>query len=152
QVVYALPYSISLSKRGHANNRQQKDQGGSDESIVLRPSLEGQQIGNYTLIRQIGRGGYASIYLGKHIYLGTRAALKLVNPYYTSHDDLRSFLFEAHLLTHLRHRHIVRALDFGWAGSSPYLVMAYAPRGTLRQRFPVGVRHPLHIILPAVMQ
>jgi serine/threonine protein kinase len=152
QVGHALPHRIGASNEGHANDRQQRDQCGSDERIYLRTPLEGQQIGNYTLLRQIGRGGYASIYLGMHTYLGTRAALKLVNLYKTSRDDLQSFQFEARLLAHLRHRHIVRALDFGWEGGTPYLVMAYAPGGTLRQRFPARVPLPLGAVLPAVMQ
>lgn len=152
QVSHALSHRISVSNKGHVNDRQQSDQSGSNESTYLRASLEGQQIGDYTLLRQIGRGGYASIYLGMHTYLGTRAALKLVNLHYTSHDDLLSFQFEARLLAHLRHRHIVRALDFGWEEGTPYLVMAYAPGGTLRQRFPAGVPLPLDAVLPAVMQ
>src|SRR5438874_13656188 len=43
--------------------------------------LQGQQIGHYTLIRQLGQGGYASVFLGEHHYLNTYVALQLLNLY-----------------------------------------------------------------------
>ncbi len=38
----------------------------------------GQQFGNYRLIRPLGRGGFAEVYLGEHIRLNTLAAIKTV--------------------------------------------------------------------------
>ena len=38
----------------------------------------GQQLGNYTLVRLIGQGGFAEIYLGEHRYLKSLAALKVL--------------------------------------------------------------------------
>ena len=38
----------------------------------------GQQLGNYRVIRLLGEGGFAEVYLGVHVYLGTRAALKVM--------------------------------------------------------------------------
>jgi serine/threonine protein kinase len=34
-----------------------------------------QQLGNYRMIRPIGHGGFADVYLGKHAYLQTKVAL-----------------------------------------------------------------------------
>ena len=39
----------------------------------------GQQLGNYRLLRLLGRGGFAEVYLGQHIYLGSQAALKVLS-------------------------------------------------------------------------
>ena len=36
----------------------------------------GQQLGNYRLNRVLGKGGFAEVYLGEHIYLKTPAAIK----------------------------------------------------------------------------
>ncbi len=38
----------------------------------------GQKLGNYQLERFLGYGGFAEVYLGKHIYLNTQAAIKVL--------------------------------------------------------------------------
>jgi serine/threonine protein kinase len=67
----------------------------------------GQQLGNYRLLRLIGRGFWASVYLGEHLHLGRQAALKVLHTNVTSEDreKLRS---EAHLLAHLEHPLLLR--------------------------------------------
>ncbi|MDQ2714044.1 MAG: serine/threonine protein kinase [Chloroflexota bacterium] len=98
----------------------------------------GQKLGNYQLVRLLGRGGYAEVYLGKHIYLKTRAAIKMVHMR-VADDSMESFLNEARTIARLEHPHIVRVLEFGMEdGQVPFLVMSYAPQGTLRQRHPKG--------------
>ncbi len=37
-----------------------------------------QQLGNYRLIRLLGQGGFAEVYLAEHVYLKTRAAIKVL--------------------------------------------------------------------------
>jgi serine/threonine protein kinase len=41
------------------------------------PDYLGQQFGNYRLNRLLGKGGFAQVYLGEHIYLKTTAAIKV---------------------------------------------------------------------------
>src|SRR3989442_3379385 len=48
------------------------------------PNRVGQQLGNYRLLRLLGRGGFAEVYLGEHVYLKRRAAGKGLH---TSLDD-----------------------------------------------------------------
>src|SRR5438874_7934049 len=112
----------------------------------------GQQLGNYKLIELLGQGGFAEVYLGEHAYLKTLAAIKVMYTRLTS-EGRESFLKEAQTVAHLRHNNIIRVLEFGVAGDgSPFLVMDYAPLGTLRQRHPKGSRLPLATILPYVKQ
>jgi eukaryotic-like serine/threonine-protein kinase len=105
----------------------------------------GQQLGNYQLIHLLGEGGFAEVYLGEHIHLGTQAAIKVLHTQLAS-DDMNRFRAEAHTIAHLIHPHIVRVLEFGVEGKTPFLVMDYAPHGTLRQRHPKGVPLPLSTI------
>src|SRR5256714_1192704 len=111
----------------------------------------GQQLGNYRLHRLLGRGGFADVYLGEHIHLQTLAAIKVLQVEIGS-DSLNDFLREARTIAHLLHPHIVRVLDFGVEGNMPFLVMDYAPNGTLRQHHPKGSCLPITTIVAYVKQ
>ncbi len=102
-----------------------------------RPNRVGQQLGNYRLISLLGEGGFAEVYLGEHIHLGTKAAVKVLHTQLTS-ENVDAFRTEARTIAHLVHPHIVRVLDFGVEGTTPFLVMDYAPHGTLRNLHPKG--------------
>ena len=93
----------------------------------------GLRLGNYRIVRLIGRGGFASVYQGEHIYLKTPAAIKILNMQLIN-DGLEKFLQEARIIASLDHPHIVRVLEFGVEGITPFLVMSYANNGTLRQQ------------------
>ncbi len=111
----------------------------------------GQQLGNYQLIRMLGEGGFAEVYLGEHIHLGTKAAIKVLHTQLTS-DDVDKFRDEARTIANLIHPNIVRVLEFGIEGKTPFLVMDYAPNGTLRQKHPKGVPLPLPTIVNYIKQ
>ena len=113
----------------------------------MAETLIGQQLGNYQLQRLLGQGGFADVYLGEHMYLKTVAAIKVLHTHLASEDSER-FVNEARTIARLAHPNIVRVLDFGIEGHIPFLVMEYAPYGTLRQRYPTGVRLPLVEIMP----
>jgi Protein kinase domain/Repeat of unknown function (DUF346) len=97
----------------------------------------GLKLGNYRLISMLGSGGFADVYLGEHIYLQTTAAIKVVHAQ-LSDAALEQFLVEARTIARLTHPNIVPVLEFGIEGNTPYLVMSYAPFGSLRQRHSRG--------------
>lgn len=111
----------------------------------------GQQLGNYTLEHLLGWGGFADVYLGRHIHLNTLAAIKVLHGQLPA-EDVEQFLQEARTLVRLDHPHIVRVLDFGIADNAPYLVMTYAPNGTVRQLYPKGSILPLAKIVSYAIQ
>ena len=111
----------------------------------------GQQLGNYRLVRLLGQGGFAEVYLGEHIYLETEAAIKVLHTQLAG-GEVEQFRREARTIAHLIHPHIVRVLDFGVEGSTPFLVMDYAPNGTLRKLHPKGTRLSLTTVLTYVRQ
>ena len=72
----------------------------------------GQQLGNYRLIRLLGEGGFAEVYLGEHVYLKTQAAVKVLQVRITN-DNLEGFLTEARTIASLKHPHKWRVHRFG---------------------------------------
>jgi len=114
-------------------------------------NLAGQQLGNYQLRHLLGQGGFAEVYLGDHIYLDTQAAIKVLRTRLTS-EEVEQFRTEARTIARLVHPHIVRVLDFGVEGTIPFLVMDYAPNGTLRKQYPIGTQLPLSLVVGYVHQ
>ncbi len=98
----------------------------------------GAQVGSYRLIKLLGQGGFAEVYLGEHIYLKTPGAIKILR-LSLSETNLQGFLNEAQVIASLEHPNIVRVLDYGVEKDTPFLVMSYAPNGSLRQRIPKGM-------------
>lgn len=113
--------------------------------------LVGQLLGHYRLLRLLGQGGFAEVYLGEHLSLRTLAAIKVLNTRLVK-DDVEEFLKEARTVAHLIHPQIVRIFDFEVQQNTPFLIMDYAPNGTLRQRHPKGTQLPLSSIVAYVKQ
>ena len=111
----------------------------------------GQQLGNYRLTRLLGRGGFAEVYLGEHHRLKSQAAIKVLHTQ-LSDEDITTFLNEAQTIARLEHPNIIQVLDFDITDGVPFLVMSFAPEGTLRQRHPKGTQLSPEIILPYVKQ
>jgi serine/threonine protein kinase len=110
-----------------------------------------QYLGNYRLGYLLGHGGFADVYLGEHITLKSRAAIKVLRMQLVP-EAQGSFLHEALTIAGLDHPNIVNVLEFGVDHHTPYLVMSYAPNGTLRQRYARGTILPSADILPYVRQ
>jgi outer membrane protein assembly factor BamB len=112
----------------------------------------GQQVGEYRLMRKLGGGNFGTVYLAEHIHEHTQVAAKVLHIPLTRSEDFKDFINEARTIR-LRHPHIVPLLDFGISrGDLPFLVMEYAPEGTLRDRHPKGARLPLPTIVSYVNQ
>src|SRR2546426_11604619 len=93
----------------------------------------GQQLGNYRLVTLLGQGGYAEVYLGQHVRLNLQAAIKVLHTHLTEQETAH-FQQEAETIAKLTHPSIVRIFDFDVQDGVPFLVMDYAPNGSLRRR------------------
>ena len=121
------------------------------EAASNKPAI-GQQLGNYRLIELLGEGGFASVYLGQHVRIEQqRAAIKVLH---LSGIDQQKFQQEAETIVLLRHPHIVRLLDFDIqpATGIPFLVLDYAPNGSLRTLHADGEQLPLANVIQYVTQ
>ncbi|HZO74592.1 MAG TPA: serine/threonine-protein kinase [Ktedonobacteraceae bacterium] len=111
----------------------------------------GQQLGAYRLLQPLGQSGHSAVYLGEHLQERRQVAIKLLAGQRTE-QEVTKFLTQASTLTLLRHAHIVQVLDYGIHDDTAFLVMTYAPNGTLRQRHPRGTPVPLATIVSYVNQ
>jgi len=111
----------------------------------------GQQCGNYRLVSLLGQGGYAEVYLGQHVRFNHQAAIKVLHAHLTN-QEAEHFQQEAETIATLAHPSIIRVLDFDVQDGVPFLVIDYAPNGTLRRLYPKGSLVPLPIILSSVKQ
>ncbi len=113
----------------------------------------GEQFGNYHLVELLGEGSFAQVYRGEHIQLGNKAqvAIKVLTIKLTE-ERLAQFRQEALTIMELEHSHIVRVLDFGMEGRTPYIIMNYAPKGSLRNLHPIGTRLSQQTVVVYVKQ
>ena len=111
-----------------------------------------QQISEYRLMSKLGGGGFGTVYLAEHTHEHTQVAVKVLDIRFTKSEDFKEFINEARTMR-LRHPHIIPILDFGISRDDlPFLVMEYAPEGTLRDRHPMGERVPLPTIVSYIDQ
>src|ERR1700686_5439165 len=109
-------------------------------------------LGNYRVLRLIGEGGFSRVYLGEHLFLKTYAAIKVPKTQLES-NDLEAFLSEARRGVGLRHPHILRTLECGVeGGTTPYIIMEYAPGGSVRSRYPSGTPLPPAAVITYIKQ
>ena len=85
------------------------------------------QSGKYTIIQEIGRGGFGITFKATHHYLGQEVVMKTINERLRQHPDFpkfeRQFQDEARRLAACVHPNIVRVSDFFEENGLPYMVM-----------------------------
>ncbi len=98
------------------------------------------RIGSYRIERLLGAGSFATVWLGHDASLDARVAIKVLADNWSHDLRIRErFLDEPRLLWRLDHERIVRVHGLGELGDGrPYLVMAWADGGSLRERLDAG--------------
>src|SRR6266699_3455144 len=113
--------------------------------VMFMVDRVGQYIDDYRLVRRLGAGAFGEVYLGEHVRDQSQIAVKML---YLTQESLKGFIKEASTAFRLRHPHIVQLLSFGIsADDTPYLIMAYASNGTLRERHPKGTRLAVNTVI-----
>jgi serine/threonine protein kinase/tetratricopeptide (TPR) repeat protein len=96
----------------------------------LRDALEG----NYSIDRELGRGGMATVYLAQDAKHDRVVALKVLHPDLAASLGPDRFLREIKLAARLNHPHILPLFDSGQANDFLYYVMPYVEGESLRER------------------
>jgi tetratricopeptide (TPR) repeat protein len=84
------------------------------------------EIPGYKILRQLGRGGMATVYLAMQESVQREVALKVMSPTLLADPDFgERFLREARIAAKLHHRHVVAIHDVSRAGDYNYIAMEY---------------------------
>jgi serine/threonine-protein kinase PpkA len=97
-------------------------------------------IQGYTIQREIGKGGMATVYLATQESLHRDVVLKLLDNVDMENSDLNErFLAEGRILASLKHPNIITIYDIGIANEQLYISMEYVQGGDLKQRLELPV-------------
>jgi hypothetical protein len=100
----------------------------------------GTRIADYRLERLMGRGSFGEVYQARDLRSGRKVAVKLLLNKEISRAEYQSFWKEAQTLANLDgHPHIVRVFAFNFEEDLPYMVMEFAPGGSLLDRHPFSL-------------
>ena len=98
---------------------------------------KGDKIGDYEVIREVGRGGMAAILEAVHQDTGDRRALKMLLPGNYGEEVVQRFQQEFDILARLNHDGVLKAYEVGEIEEHPYIVMDFLdfrlPLATLRR-------------------
>jgi serine/threonine protein kinase len=93
-----------------------------------------QHFNNYTIIKQIGEGGMATVYLATHNSLKHQVAIKVLNKEFVFNTNIRSrFIEEARKMVRMNHPNVVKVTDLIDDENSVAIVMEYVEGKTLKQ-------------------
>jgi serine/threonine-protein kinase len=104
--------------------------------------LIGSKVGNYRLVKQLGAGGMGVVYSAEHELMGKMAAVKLLLPELSAHQDIVGRFFnEAKAATKIQHPGIVDVYDFGYhASGHAYIVMEFLQGESLTDLLKKGLQ------------
>jgi len=109
--------------------------GRTGKNKMAPASLEGQTLGKYRVLEQLGRGGMAQVYRGYHPQLDRYVAIKVLRPDVAEDEEfIARFGREARAVAALRHPNIVQVFDFDVQDDVPFMVMELLEGDTLKTR------------------
>ncbi|XP_031648930.1 serine/threonine-protein kinase MARK2 [Oncorhynchus kisutch] len=115
--------------------------GGQDTKAGGRPSMprcrnsvattaeETPHIGNYRLLKTIGKGNFAKVKLARHVLTGKEVAVKIIDKTQLNSSSLQKLFREVRIMKLLNHPNIVKLFEVIETEKTLYLVMEYASGG-----------------------
>ncbi|XP_051990796.1 serine/threonine-protein kinase MARK2 isoform X2 [Xyrauchen texanus] len=98
-------------------------------SLVASTAEEQPQIGNYRLLKTIGKGNFAKVKLARHVLTGKEVAVKIIDKTQLNSSSLQKLLREVRIMKLLNHPNIVKLFEVIETEKTLYLIMEYASGG-----------------------
>lgn len=99
--------------------------------------------GRYEIIRELGRGGMATVYLARDVRHARQVAIKVLHPELAAVLGAERFLAEITTTANLQHPHILPLFDSGSADGQLFYVMPFVEGETLRARLDRETQLPI---------
>lgn len=121
---------------------------------INRQLAAGTILGNrYSVIKALGQGGMANVYLAEDMHTRTYVALKVMRDELSDDPEfIRRFATEARAAASLDHPNIVGVLDYGQDGEIRYIVQEYVQGKTLKQLIKEQGALDYHLAVPLMIQ
>ena len=98
------------------------------------PDLSGRRLGDYQLLRRLGRGGMAEVYLAEQLSLKRQVAFKVLKGSLAGDDAyIRRFHYEAQAAAKLVHANIVQIHEVGCVDGIHYIAQEYVAGQNVKQ-------------------
>ncbi|XP_047249115.1 MAP/microtubule affinity-regulating kinase 3a isoform X17 [Girardinichthys multiradiatus] len=122
---------VTESHTSHSNGRQELGTRSGRTGMRSRSSDESQQphVGNYRLLKTIGKGNFAKVKLARHILTGREVAIKIIDKTQLNPNSLQKLFREVRIMKILNHPNIVKLFEVIETERTLYLVMEYASGG-----------------------
>ncbi|XP_032380648.1 MAP/microtubule affinity-regulating kinase 3a isoform X1 [Etheostoma spectabile] len=122
---------VTESHTSHSNGRQEIGTRSARTGVRTRSSEEPQQphVGNYRLLKTIGKGNFAKVKLARHILTGREVAIKIIDKTQLNPNSLQKLFREVRIMKILNHPNIVKLFEVIETERTLYLVMEYASGG-----------------------
>ncbi|KAF3693322.1 MAP/microtubule affinity-regulating kinase 4 [Channa argus] len=121
--------SLSASRSEKGTGWSSRSLGARCRNSIALCSDEQPHIGNYRLLKTIGKGNFAKVKLARHILTGREVAIKIIDKTQLNPTSLQKLYREVRIMKTLNHPNIVLLFEVIETEKTLYLVMEYASGG-----------------------
>lgn len=139
--------ALGLLARKQAASKQQERDSEPQADSKIPAELAKSGLGNYQILKELGQGGMATVYLGRprrNNRAGEEVAIKVLKSS-CSDEMLKRFRREAGVTKDLNHPNIMRLIDWGEEADHAFLVLELVTGGSLRERLTPEPLHPREV-------
>ena len=148
----------------HTHSSSGADSRGSEPDVEVSSALLGESLMGhvervrsaipepYTIVREIGRGGMAVVYLAQDAKHERPVAIKVLSRDFASVIGIERFLREIRIVAQITHPHVLPLLDSGETDGLLYYVMPFIAEGSLKDRITGDGPLPIDDVLSIASQ
>nr|XP_020484925.1 MAP/microtubule affinity-regulating kinase 4-like isoform X3 [Labrus bergylta] len=121
--------SLGSSRADKATSQSSRSLGARCRNSIASCSDEQPHIGNYRLLKTIGKGNFAKVKLARHVLTGKEVAIKIIDKTQLNPTSLQKLFREVRIMKGLNHPNIVQLFEVIETDKTLYLIMEYASGG-----------------------